>query len=60
MIREKRTDAKGKTYTVLIPENEADLAELRRLEKAGQVDARESFGDDPAVWGFAPEDTDAL
>jgi hypothetical protein len=35
----------GGTIDVLVPENAADLAELDRLERAGELDSRLSFAD---------------
>lgn len=60
MIREEKKDAKGQTYTVLIPENEKDLSEIEDLDKEGEIDARESFGDDPEVWGFPVDAADQV
>ena len=53
MIREKERCTNGKVVTILIPENEADLEEIRLGAEAGKIDDRESFGDDPEVWGFS-------
>jgi hypothetical protein len=51
MIVENRTDSTGQTYTVMIPETEADLAEVLRLDRAGKIDARSSFGDNfEVIW----------
>lgn len=56
MIVEHREDLLGQTYTVMIPETEADLKEIRRLEKARRIDARESFGDEGEIVGKVVED----
>lgn len=40
----------GSPVTRLIPENNEDMQELYRLAAAGELDARESFGDDPEAW----------
>jgi hypothetical protein len=40
----------GSPVTRLFPENEDDMQELYRLAEAGELDARESFGDDPEAW----------
>ena len=50
MRREILRGMNGKLITRLWPENEDDLAELHRLAASGELDARESFGDDPEVW----------
>jgi hypothetical protein len=39
----KATD--GTTVTVLTPENDADLAEIARMEKEGTIDTRATFAD---------------
>jgi hypothetical protein len=40
----------GTTGTRLIPENADDVAEIHRMKDTGEIDARESFGDDPELW----------
>lgn len=55
MIRREIKGLKGKIIVELIPENEADELELERMIEAGEVDARDSFSDDPAAW---EDDTD--
>ena len=40
----------GSPVTQLIPENKEDMQEIYRLAATGELDARESFGDDPEVW----------
>ncbi|MBE2293410.1 MAG: hypothetical protein IAF00_00600 [Phycisphaerales bacterium] len=37
----------GTTGTRLIPESADDVAEIHRMKDTGEIDARESFGDDP-------------
>lgn len=48
MWTEKGID--GKEIVRMMSENEEDVVELRRLAEAGDLDDRESFGDDPGVW----------
>lgn len=36
----------GGEIVCLLPENDADLAEIRRLEEAGLLDTNEGFHDD--------------
>lgn len=36
---------KSGEVTLLVPEGVADLGEIARLDKAGQIDTRLSFGD---------------
>ena len=50
MKREPCETVGGKQVVRLIPETVEDLAELRRLDEAGLLDARSSFGDDPDTW----------
>lgn len=55
MIRRKEKTIKVDTgepseIVVLIPENDEDLRELKRLKAAGLLDDRESFADDPEAW----------
>jgi len=40
----------GTTGKRLIPENADDAAEIHRMKDTGEIDARESFGDDPELW----------
>ena len=40
----------GQPVTRLTPENAEDEAKLYRMIESGELDARESFGDDPEVW----------
>jgi hypothetical protein len=40
----------GSPVTQLIPENKEDMQEIYRLAATGELDARESFGDDPELW----------
>jgi len=52
MIRRQKTDADGHRYTVLVPENAADVERIRKMSDDGSVDTRSSFGDDPASQGL--------
>ena len=45
-----RTGLDGKEIVRLILETDEDLEELRKLDEQGKLDARHSFGDDPAAW----------
>lgn len=47
MIRRELTGQNGRTITQLTPESQADIDELRRMDEAGELDARHSFADDP-------------
>lgn len=40
----------GKEIVRMTPENEDDVAELRKQAESGDLDDRESFGDDPDAW----------
>lgn len=44
----------GQTITRILPENEEDVAKLRKMAEGGGsgdvLDDRESFGDDPDAW----------
>lgn len=50
MRREIAIGQDGKPVMQLTPENAADEAELQRMIRAGEADARDAFSDDPAVW----------
>lgn len=39
------TGLNGEEITQLIPENDEDLEELKRLDEEGELDTAESFGD---------------
>lgn len=47
MKREEREGENGVSFTILIPENEDDVAELREMAASGELDDRHSFADDP-------------
>lgn len=57
MRREALTTMDGKRVVRLIPETEADLRELERMARRGELDDRTSFADDPDVWE-TPDDAD--
>ena len=46
----KITDRDGKEFTLLEPENKEDLKTLLEMAEEGDLDDRESFGDDPAAF----------
>ena len=54
MIRQVMKGLNGKEIVTLIPENEEDEKELERLAKAGKLDMRDSFADDPQAWKKKP------
>lgn len=43
-------DMNGLPVTRFSPESDADMAELYRMVERGELDMRESFGDDPELW----------
>lgn len=43
-------DMNGLPVTRFSPENDVDMAELYHMAERGELDMRESFGDDPEVW----------
>ena len=58
MKRIKHKGLNGKTAIELIPENDADREEIRRMVERDELDDRDSFGDDPEAWGFPPDAAD--
>jgi hypothetical protein len=50
MKRELCTTIDGKQVVRLVPESDEDVAEIRRLDAAGLIDARTNFADDPDTW----------
>jgi hypothetical protein len=50
MKRELCTTFDGKQVVRLIRESDEDVAEIHRLDKAGLIDARTNFADDPDRW----------
>lgn len=50
MIRREIKGIDGKIIIELIPETPEDEAELERMEKAGELDARDGFSEDPDAW----------
>lgn len=50
MIRKIVKGVDGKEVVMLIPETDEDMAELERMAKVGELDARQSFADDPDAW----------
>lgn len=49
MIRNVKVGIGGKAVVELIPENEDDLRTLEAMLEAGQIDARDSFADEPEM-----------
>lgn len=50
MRRVTKTGQDGKPVVELIPETDADRAELERMIRERQADGRDAFSDDPNVW----------
>ena len=59
MIRNVKVGINGKTVVELIPENDDDLRILEAMMEAGQLDARDSFADEPAMAKDDKRDADS-
>ena len=44
------TSIDGERVTLYQPETEEDVRKLREMAEKGDLDDRESFGDDPDAW----------
>ena len=49
-VRARKVDGRPSVVVRLTPETQADLREIDRLRRAGLLEHRNGFADDPAVW----------